>query len=175
MRLLVTLWSGRGLGDFRRRARLWFAHFCYSLLRAGRDFPAADAEEWPTSLRQQCAFSSCCGASRPRDGVHFGGNTRAIFWVPAWDASAGALAPALPTKTRGTAGEDEAAQADGDIAQARGGLSLRRPRRVRRKNPSSGCDDQEATTPHSNYSPKTNRNYSDFGQSQPNIPAVSNA
>jgi len=48
-------------------------------------------------------------ATRPRGRVHPGGNTRAIFRVPARDASAETLAPTLPTKNRGTPGPDEAA------------------------------------------------------------------
>ena len=54
-------------------------------------------------------FSSRCGAARPRDGIHLGGNTRAIFWVPARDASTETLARSRPTKNRGTTGPDEAA------------------------------------------------------------------
>ena len=43
------------------------------------------------------------------DGVHLGGNPRAIFRVPARDASTETLAPTLPTKNRGTPEPDEAA------------------------------------------------------------------
>ena len=43
------------------------------------------------------------------DGIHLGGNTRAIFRVPARDASTETLAPTLPTKNRGTAEPDETA------------------------------------------------------------------
>jgi len=54
----------------------------------------------------------------------------------AWYASTETLAQTLATKDRGTPGSNEAAQANGDIAQARGELSLRRTRRVRRENSS---------------------------------------
>ena len=129
--------SGRGPGDFRCRARVWFAHVRHSLLRADRDSPASHAQEWPTPLQQQRPFSSSCGATRSRDGVHPGGNTRALFRVPARDASTETVAPTLPTKNRGTPGPDEAAEVDGDVTQARGELSLRRTRGVRRKNSSA--------------------------------------
>src|SRR5436309_11613643 len=108
-RLVIRFQSGRGPSDFRRRARVWFAHLRHSLLRADRDSPAGNAQEWSTPLRQQCALPVSCGAARPRDGVHLGGNTRALFRVPARDASSKTLAPTLPTKNRGTSGADEAA------------------------------------------------------------------
>src|SRR5438045_4061900 len=107
--LLIRFESGRRPRDFRCRARVWFAHLCYSLLRADRDSAAGNAQEWPTPLRQQCPFSSGCGAARARDGVHLGGNTRALFWVSARDASTETLASTLPTKNRRTPGPDEAA------------------------------------------------------------------
>src|SRR6266478_7984547 len=107
--LLIRFQRGRGPGDFRCRARVWFAHLRHSLLRADRDSSAGNAQEWPTPLQQQRAFSSSCGAARPRDGVYPGGNTRALFRVPARDASAETLAPTVPAKNRGTPGPDEAA------------------------------------------------------------------
>src|SRR6266404_8452760 len=107
--LLIRFQRGRGPGDFGCRARVWFAHLRHSLLRADRDTPAGNAQEWPAPLQQHSAFSSRCSAARPRDGIHLGGNTRAIFRVPARDASTETLAPTLPTKNRGTAEPDEAA------------------------------------------------------------------
>ena len=136
-RLLVRFCSGRGPGDFRCRAPVWVAHFRHSLLRADRDSSAAAAKEWSTPLQQQCAFSSRYRAARQRGRVHLGGNTRALFRVPARDATTETLAPTLPTQARGTPGADEAAQANGDVAQARGGVSLRCTRRVRRKTSST--------------------------------------
>src|SRR5205807_5106701 len=135
-RLVVRFESGRGPGDFRCRANVWIAHVRHSLLRADRNSAATHAQERPTPLRQQCAVSSSCGAARPGDGIHPGGNTRAVFRVSAWYASTETLAQTLATKDRGTPGSNEAAQANGDIAQARGELSLRRTRRVRRENSS---------------------------------------
>jgi len=44
-----------------------------------------------------------------RDWVHVGGNTRAIFRVPARDGSTETLAPTLSTKNCRTPGPDEAA------------------------------------------------------------------
>src|SRR5207244_7157325 len=82
-RLLVSFWNGRGAGDFRCRARVWFAHLSHSLLRADRDSPAADAQERPAPLQQQCAFSSRRGAARPRNRVYPGGNRRALLRVAA--------------------------------------------------------------------------------------------
>src|SRR6266550_4580851 len=146
-RLVIRFYRGRGPGDFRGRARVWFAHLRHSLLRADRDSPAGNAQEWPTPLRQQCAFSSRCGAARPRDGVHPGRNTRAVLRVPARDASTETLAPTLPTKNRGTPGPDEAAQANGDVTQARRGLSLRCTRRVRRKTSSTRIKVKRARFP----------------------------
>jgi hypothetical protein len=75
--------------------------------------------------------------STPGRRVHPGGNTRALFRIPARDASTETLAPTLPTKNRGTPGTDEPAQANRDVAQASGGLPLRCTRRVRRKDSSA--------------------------------------
>src|SRR5262249_26176162 len=106
---LLDFGSGRRPGDFRCRARIWFAHVRHSLLRADRDSPAADAPKWSTPLRQQRALSSRGSAARARDRVHPERNTRPLLWVPAGDAAAETLAPTLPTKDRGTPRTDEAA------------------------------------------------------------------
>src|SRR5215472_772836 len=58
VRLLVNFLGGRGPSNFRCCARVWFAHFRHSLLRADRDSSATDAKEWPTPLQRQRAFSS---------------------------------------------------------------------------------------------------------------------